>query len=140
MSIGGAFAAGARLLVQPTFEPGAALGMIERERATALHAWPHQQSALAEHASAASRDLSSLVKLDSHSPVAKLAGIEKDVYGVGASYGLSETFTICSAIPADSPAEQRKACNGFPWPGISLRIVDPATGATLPAGSPERSP
>jgi acyl-CoA synthetase (AMP-forming)/AMP-acid ligase II len=136
MSIGGAFAAGARLLVQPTFEPGAALGMIERERATALHAWPHQQSALAEHASAASRDLSSLVKLDSHSPVAKLAGIEKDVYGVGASYGLSETFTICSAIPADSPAEQRKACNGFPWPGISLRIVDPATGATLPAGKP----
>ena len=53
MSIGGAFAAGARLLVQPTFEPGAALEMIERERATALHAWPHQQKALAEHPSAA---------------------------------------------------------------------------------------
>jgi hypothetical protein len=48
--------------------------MIERERATALHAWPHQQSALAEHPSAATRDLSSLVKLDSHSPVAELAG------------------------------------------------------------------
>jgi len=134
MSIGGAFAAGARLLVQPTFEPGAALEMIERERATALHAWPHQQSALAEHPSAATRDLSSLVKLDSHSPVAVLAGIEKDVYGVGASYGLSETFTICSGIPADSPADQRKACNGFPWPGVSMRIVDPASGAPLAAG------
>jgi fatty-acyl-CoA synthase len=135
MSIGGAFAAGARLLVQPIFEPGAALDMIERERATALHAWPHQQSALAEHPSARSRDLASLVKLDSHSPVAKLAGIEKDVYGVGASYGLSETFAICSGIPADSPAEQRKACNGFPWPGMTLRIVDPESGAPLPAGS-----
>ncbi len=136
MSIGGSFAAGARLLVQEMFEPGAALGMMERERATSLHAWPHQHTSLAEHPSAAGRDLSSLEKLDSHSPVAKLAGIEKDVYGVGASYGLSETFTICSGIPADSPAEQRKACNGVPWPGISLRIVDPVTGAPLPTGVP----
>ena len=135
MSIGGAFAAGARLLVQPTFEPGAALEMIERERATSLHAWPHQQSALAEHPSAADRDLSSLVKLDSHSPVAKLAGVDKDVYGVGASYGLTETFTICSGIPADSPAEMRKACNGVPWPGMSLRIVDPESGVPLPTGA-----
>jgi fatty-acyl-CoA synthase len=135
MSIGGSFASGARVLVQEVFEPGAALAMIERERATALHAWPHQQRALAEHPSAASRDLSSLVKLDFHSPVAALAGVEKDVYGTGASYGLSETFTICSGIPADSPAEQRKACNGFPWPGIALRIVDPHSGAPLPAGA-----
>jgi fatty-acyl-CoA synthase len=134
MSIGGAFAAGARVLVQEMFEPRAALAMIERERATTLHAWPHQHSALAEHPSAPQRDLSSLAKLDVHSPVAKLAGIEKDVYGVGASYGLSETFTICSAIPADSPAEQRKTCNGFPWPGMSIRIVDPASGAPLPPG------
>src|SRR5262249_29253493 len=87
MSIGGAFATGARLLVQELFEPGAALAMIERERATALHAWPHQHSALAEHPSAAGRDLTSLVKLDAHSPVAKLAGVEKDAYGTGASYG-----------------------------------------------------
>jgi fatty-acyl-CoA synthase len=135
MSIGGTFAAGARLLVQEVFEPGAALEMIERERATALHAWPHQQSALAEHPSAAGRDVTSLVKLDSHSPVAALAGVEKDVYGVGASYGLSETFAICCAIPADSSSEQRKACNGVPWPGMSLRIVDPASGAPLPAGA-----
>jgi fatty-acyl-CoA synthase len=134
MSIGGAFAAGARVLVQEVFEPGAALEMIERERATALHAWPHQHSALAEHPSAARRDLTSLVKLDSHSPVAKLAGVEKDVYGVGASYGLSETFTICSGIPADSPPERRKSCNGVPWSGLSIRIVDPVTGAPLPAG------
>jgi fatty-acyl-CoA synthase len=135
MSIGGAFAAGARLLVQEMFEPGAALDMIERERATALHAWPHQQSAMGEHPSAANRDLSSLAKLDFHSPLAKLAGVEKDVYGYGASYGLSETFTICSGIPSDAPAEQRKSCNGVPWPGMSLRIADPASGAPLPPGA-----
>jgi fatty-acyl-CoA synthase len=133
MSIGGAFAAGARLLVQEVFEPGAALEMIERERATVIHAWPHQQSALAEHPSASGRDLSSVVKLDSHSPVARLAGIEKDTYFIGASYGLSETFAICSAVPADSPTALQKACNGIPWPGMQLRVVDPESGVPLAA-------
>jgi acyl-CoA synthetase (AMP-forming)/AMP-acid ligase II len=134
MSIGGAFAAGARLLVQETFEPGAALAMIERERATAVHAWPHQHKALGEHPDARRRDLTSLEKVELSSPLAALAGVEEDVYGVGASYGLTETFTICSAIPADSPPAQRKACNGKPWPGMTLRIVDPESGAVLGPG------
>ncbi|MGH0032277.1 MAG: class I adenylate-forming enzyme family protein [Myxococcota bacterium] len=135
MSIGGAFAAGARLLVQETFEPGAALDMLERERASAVHAWPHQQKALGEHESAAARDLTSIRKVDFTSPLAKLAGVQEDVYGTGASYGLSETFTIASALPADAPAEERHACNGVAWPGNVLRIVDPQSGAPLPAGS-----
>jgi acyl-CoA synthetase (AMP-forming)/AMP-acid ligase II len=108
--------------------------MIERERATAIHAWPHQHKALAEHPSAARRDLSSVVKIEVHSPIAALAGVEKDVYDYGASYGLSETFTICSAIPADSPPEERHGSNGRPCPGMQLRIVDPTSGAPLGAG------
>jgi acyl-CoA synthetase (AMP-forming)/AMP-acid ligase II len=135
MSIGGAFAAGARLLLQEVFEPAAALDMIERERATAVHAWPHQQKALGEHESAPARDLSSVTKIDFSSPIAKLAGLDRDVYGAGASYGLSETFTIASALPADAPAEERHACSGVAWPGNSLRIVDPETGAPLSAGA-----
>jgi fatty-acyl-CoA synthase len=135
MSIGGAFAAGARVLVQQVFEPGAALEMIERERATAIHAWAHLQKAIAEHPSAGRRDLSSLVKVDVHSPIAALAGVEKDLYNYGTSYGLSETFTICSATPADAPAEERHANSGRPCPGMQLRIVDPATGAPLGVGA-----
>jgi fatty-acyl-CoA synthase len=134
MSIGGAFAAGACLLVQETFEAGAALDLIESQRATAVHAWPHQQKALGEHPSAAARDLRSVRKVDYSAPIAKLAGMERDEYGVGASYGLSETFTLCSAIPADAPAELRRACNGRPLPGMAIRIVDPASGAPLPPG------
>jgi acyl-CoA synthetase (AMP-forming)/AMP-acid ligase II len=134
MSIGGAFAAGARLLLQEIFEAGAALDMIEAERATAVHAWPHQQKALGEHPSAASRDLSSVRKVDYSAPIAKLAGIERDEYGVGASYGLSETFTLASALPADAPALQRHACSGRPLPGNALRIVDPESGESLPVG------
>jgi fatty-acyl-CoA synthase len=134
MSIGPAFASGAQLLLQETFEPGAALDLIESKRATAVHAWPHQQKALAEHPSASGRDLKSLRKIDFSSPLAKLAGVEKDEYGTGAAYGLSETFTIASMLPVDAPVELRHSTSGRPLPGTALRIVDPETGAPLPAG------
>ena len=135
MSIGAALAAGACLLLDETFDPGAALDLIETERATAIHAWPHQHKALGEHPSAAGRDLTSVRKVDFSSPLAKLAGIEEDVYGAGASYGLSETFTIASALPADAPLEMRRASSGVPWPGMQLRIVDPETGRELERGA-----
>ena len=136
MSIGPTFAAGAALLLQEVFEPGAALALIEAERATAVHAWPHQQKALGEHPSAASRDLRSVRKVDFSAPIAKLAGIERDEYGTGASYGLSETFTISAMLPADAPLAERRASNGFALPGMTLRIVDPVSGALLPPGAP----
>jgi fatty-acyl-CoA synthase len=134
MSIGATFAAGGCLLLQETFEPGEALELLEAERATAVHAWPHQHQALGEHESASARDLSALRKVDFSSPLAAIAGVEKDEYGAGASYGLSETFTIASAIPADSPLAMRKASHGRPLPGMHFRIVHPETGETLPAG------
>jgi fatty-acyl-CoA synthase len=135
MSIGGALAAGACLLMDEAFEPGAALDLIESERATAVHAWPHQHKALGEHPSAIGRDLTCLRKVDFASPLAKLAGIEEDAYGPGASYGLSETFTIASALPADAPLEMRRASSGVPWPGMQFRIVDPETGQELESGA-----
>jgi fatty-acyl-CoA synthase len=135
MSIGGALAAGAWLLVDEVFEPGAALDLIESERATAVHAWPHQHKALGEHPSALGRDLTCVRKVDFSSPLAKLAGIAQDVYGAGASYGLSETFTIASALPADAPLEMRRASSGVPWPGMQFRIVDPETGRELERGA-----
>jgi fatty-acyl-CoA synthase len=134
MSIGATFAAGGCLLLQETFDAEQALDLIEAERATAVHAWPHQHKAMGEHPSAAQRDLRALRKVDFTSPLAALAGIEKDEYGPGASYGLSETFTIASALPAMAPLGLRTSTHGKPLPGMSFRIVDPATGATLPAG------
>jgi acyl-CoA synthetase (AMP-forming)/AMP-acid ligase II len=134
MSLLPTFEAGACLLLQETFDAGAALDLIETERATAVHAWPHQQKALGEHATASNRDLSSLCKIDSSTPLAQLAGVAKDSYGMGASYGMSETFTLASALPANAPIEQRRTTSGRPLEGTDLRIVDPETGAALPQG------
>jgi acyl-CoA synthetase (AMP-forming)/AMP-acid ligase II len=52
--------AGASLLCEEAFEPGATLALLERERATVVAGWPHYSKALAEHPSFASRDLSSI--------------------------------------------------------------------------------
>ena len=106
---------------------GKALDLMESEKATGLQAWPHQQSAMAEHATAADRDLSALTKVEASGPVGKLLGFEKDHYGVGSSYGLSETFTIASMNPTSAPAQLRHSTSGRPLPGVVIRIVDPET-------------
>jgi fatty-acyl-CoA synthase len=135
MSLGATLAAGATLLLQETFEPGAALERIESERATTLHAWPHQEKAMADHPSAPQRDLSRLRKIEFASPLAPLAGLQRDEWGTYGAYGLSETFTLFSSLPADADADLRQLTNGRPLPGMSVRIVDPATGQPLPGES-----
>ena len=134
MSLGATLGAGACLVLQESFEPAAALALIERERATTLHAWPHQEKALAEHPDASKTDLSRVSKIEFSSPLALLAGLEKDVWGTYGSYGMSETFTLASAIPASAPAELRRDTSGRPLPGMSIRILDPESGEVLPPG------
>jgi fatty-acyl-CoA synthase len=135
MSLGATLAAGACLLLQEVFEPGAALDLIERERATVITAFPHQEKLMGEHASAAERDLSSIRLSRFSSPLAKRAGIERDVWGIDASYGLSETFTIAAMLPSDTPTEVRRASSGRALAGNEIAIVDPESGARLPSGA-----
>jgi fatty-acyl-CoA synthase len=135
MSLGATLAAGARLVLQEVFDPATALELVERERATVITAFPHQEKAMGDHASAAARDLTSVRLTRFSSPLARLAGIEKDAWGVDASYGLSETFTIAAMLPADTPSEVRRGSSGVALPGTELAIVDPETGARLPAGA-----
>lgn len=134
MSLGASLAAGSLLLLDEVFDAGRALERIEAERVTMIHAWPHQEKELAEHPDAARRDLSSAVKVEFDSPLAPLVGLAEDAWSMHSSYGLSETFTLASALPADTPAQQRRGVHGVPLPGMALRIVDPASGAPLHAG------
>ncbi len=134
MSLGSTLDAGACLVLQETFEPERGLELIERERVTMIHAWAHQQKALAEHPSAPKRDLSSIARIDTSSPLAKQAGVTKEAWGLQGSYGLSETFTIFATLPGDTPRELRLETSGRPLPGNRLRIVDPETREPLPDG------
>jgi fatty-acyl-CoA synthase len=133
MSLGAALAAGAQLIVEPVFVPERYLALIESERVTTLHAWPHQEKAMAEHADARTRDLTSLRKIEHSSPLAPLAKLVADEWGTYGSYGLSETFTLAAALPASAPAMLRRDTSGKPLPGMRIRIVDPETRAPLDA-------
>ncbi len=129
MVVGGTLASGACLVMQEVFDAGEALELLERERVTTAHAWPHVEAQLTEHPDIRTRDLSSLTKcgtgLRQHVPAAQ-------EWGTRAGYGLTETFTINSYLPADAPAELRATTHGTPLPGIEIRIVDDA-GEPLPA-------
>jgi acyl-CoA synthetase (AMP-forming)/AMP-acid ligase II len=131
MSLGASLGAGASLILEESFAPERYLALIESERVTVLHAWPHQEKALAEHPDAGTRDLTSIEKVEFGSPLAALAGIEKDVWGTYGSYGLSETFTLSSSLPASTSAELRSATSGKPLPGMRLKIVDPEAGGDV---------
>jgi len=127
-SLGATLAAGATLLLQETFDPESALDCIERERATTVLVWPHQEKAMAEHPSAAGRDLTSLHRVEFDLPLAGLIGLEEDVWGVYAAYGMTETFTLITALPSSATAEERADNSGRILPGMEIRIVDPESG------------
>ncbi len=134
MSLGATLAVGATLVLEETFDAGRALETIERERVTTVHAWPHQEKSMAEHPTAATRDLSSVLHVEFSSPLAPIVGLKKDEWGTYGAYGMSETFTSVAAITASAPAELRARTHGRTLAGNSLRVVDPDDGRPLAAG------
>src|SRR5207248_5244883 len=59
MIMGGTLAGGGCLVLTERFEPGEALRVMEAERVTAAHAWPHQSAELEDHPDWLATDLSS---------------------------------------------------------------------------------
>ncbi len=134
MSLGGGFAAGMTVVLAETFDAESGLEQIERMGATLVHAWPHQEKALAEHPTAKARDLTCIKKINFHSPLSPHAGQEKDSYGTSGSYGMTETFTLCTAIGADAEPRLRAETSGIPLGDMDVQIVDVKDGTPLPTG------
>ncbi len=132
MALGATLAAGATLLLQETFEAGAALRCIAEEKANATQAWPHQAKAMAEHPLYATLDLSHIDK-----EVYRLnpdISPEDDLWGTQGSFGMTETFTFVANLPADAPVALRNSTSGKPRAGMQVRILNPTTGEPLPVG------
>ncbi len=137
MVMGGTLAAGACLVLQELFEAGDALALLESERVTTPHAWPHQLAALESHPDYARRDLSAVDQVDSFTSIGRHPSVKADdSFSPRAAYGLTETFTIISSSPADTPAALREGHEGTILPGNIVRIVDASTGEDQPVGAP----
>ncbi len=130
----GTLAAGASLIVQPTFDAGTALELIESEGATTWHLWPHQLTALLEHPDWATRDHSGLHKGTAPYDALRASPHADGLGGVN-MYGMTETATAFACTPADDPLDVRIATQGRPLPGNEVVVVDPETGRRLPQGA-----
>ena len=134
MCLGGALTGGGSIVLQSVFDPEAALALMEREKVTFLNAWPHQWGQLIAARNWLEVDLSAMVYLDAKSPLAAHPTIAVTWREPYAAYGNTETFTLSSAFPANTPEDLIGGSHGVPCHGNTFKIVDPLTGATVALG------
>ena len=134
MVVGGALAAGGTLVLQQTFQPEEALDLMAAEKVSFLFAWPHQWAQLEDAANWSTADLSALKYADVDSPFARRPGVRTTWVEPRHCYGSTETFTLSTGYPANTSRETAGGSHGRPFPGNTLKIVDPLTGAAVPVG------
>lgn len=127
---------GGKLVTLPKFDPALFLTSIQQQRCTYVFAVPPIIAFLAKHPVVSNFDLSSMHTL--FSGAAPLDGetqqaVEKRFPGVVVrqGYGMTETSPITHAEPSTG---RKPGSVGTPLPDTQCRIVDPTSGASLPAG------
>jgi fatty-acyl-CoA synthase len=134
MALGGALTRGGAVLLQSTFDPAEALALMSQEKATMLFAWPHQWEQLVGAPNWLETDLSSLIYIDKNSPIAQHPTVNSQWREPYAAFGNTETFTLFTAMDANTPEEEIAGSVGRPCPGVTVKIIDPLTGETVGIG------
>ncbi|WP_446041036.1 AMP-binding protein [Streptomyces sp. SID1121] len=125
----------------PSFDAGATLRAVERERCTSLYGVPTMFIAELDLPGFASYDLSSLrtgIMAGSPCPaeVMKRVVAEMNMAEVSICYGMTETSPVSTQTRRDDNLERRTGTVGRALPHIEVKVVDPVTGVTLPRGVP----
>ncbi|AXI76945.1 AMP-binding protein [Peterkaempfera bronchialis] len=124
-----------------TFDPAATLRAVAAERATSLYGVPTMFIAELGLPDFADHDLSSLrtgIMAGSPCPVEVMKRVAADMHmaEVSICYGMTETSPVSTQTRRDDDLERRTATVGRVMPHIEVKVVDPATGATVPRGEP----
>ena len=134
MVLGSTLASGGALVLQPTFDAAEALELMQAERVNFPFAWPHQWAQLEGAPNWGRVDLSSVRYADFKTPIAHHPTVSGEWYEPGHAYGNTETFTITTGYPANTPPEVHADSFGVALPGVTLKITDPLTGGLVPRG------
>jgi fatty-acyl-CoA synthase len=123
-------------VLQESFEPGEALELLERERCTVYYGMANMARALLEHPDRPRRRLDAMrtgltIGLAEDIAMTMEAVSARELCNV---YGSTETYGNCAVTDAHDPLPARLHTQGRPLPGMDIRVADPETGRTLPAG------
>jgi fatty-acyl-CoA synthase len=122
-----------------SFEPGAVLESVEAERCTSLYGVPTMFIAELEHPGFSDFDLSSLrtgMMGGAPCPVEVMKKVRTLMHmdEVTIICGMTETSPVSTQTAVDDPLEKRVSTIGRVHPHVEVKIVDPATGETVPRG------
>ena len=125
----------------PSFEPAATLRSVEKERCTSLYGVPTMFIAELALPGFASYDLTSLrtgIMAGSPCPVEVMKQVVERMHmdDVGICYGMTETSPVSTQTRSDDSIERRVSTVGRVGPHLEVKVVDPATGLTVPYGEP----
>ena len=141
MGVLGALTHGACVVVPgPSFEPGATLQAVQDERCTALYGVPTMFIAELADSGFSSYDLSSLrtgIMAGSPCPVEVMKRVVAEMHmrEVTICYGMTETSPVSTQTRADDDLERRVSTVGRVHPQVTVKVVDPVTGKTVPRGA-----
>lgn len=133
MILGTAFSTGGAVILQPLFDPDAALELIESERVTLMSGRPHQWARLQSTPGWPKANLSSVRYVTRGERIREHPTV-RSTWERPNSFGTTETMTILSAFTADTPAEIRAGSFGTSLPGNTLKIIDARSGVVVPRG------
>lgn len=125
----------------PSFEPAAVLSAVQRERCTSLYGVPTMFIAELDLPDFAAYDLSSLrtgIMAGSPCPVEVMKRVVAEMHmdEVSICYGMTETSPVSTQTRRDDDLERRTGTVGRVLPHVEVKVIDPATGVTLPRGGP----
>jgi fatty-acyl-CoA synthase len=138
----GATSHGACMVIPaPGFDPAATLAAVQAERCTSLYGVPTMFIAELALPDFASYDLSSLrtgIMAGSPCPIEVMKRVVADMgmTEVTICYGMTETSPVSTQTRADDDLERRVSTVGTVHPHTEVKVVDPATGLTVPRGEP----
>lgn len=131
----------AMVIPGPAFDPRASLDAVQAEKCTSLYGVPTMFIAELALPDFESFDLSSLrtgIMAGSPCPVEVMKQVidRMGMAEVSICYGMTETSPVSLQTRSDDSIEQRTETVGRVGPHLEIKIVDPATGLTVPRGEP----
>ena len=129
----------AMIIPSRSFDPQATLAAVAAERCTSLYGVPTMFIAELNHPDFASFELSSLrtgIMAGSPCPVEVMKQVidKMGMREVSICYGMTETSPVSTQTRKDDSLERRVATVGRVGPHVEVKVIDPASGRTVPRG------